>query len=84
MVSNDLWLFSMCAICCSLFDRDVTFIHLVVHTSILSLSHPVVHRVRRRIMGRDRRTSVIIAEPQNARKIGGPSSFLLVHNSIYS
>ncbi len=35
----------------------------------------------RRIMGQDRRILVIIAEPQNARKIGRPSSFLLFHNS---
>ncbi len=42
------------------------------------------HRVRRNIMGRDRRLLVIIAEPQNACKIGRPLSFLFVHNSIYS
>ena len=41
-------------------------------------------RERRRIMGRDRRILVIIAEPQNVRKIGRPSSFLLVHSSMYS
>ncbi len=35
-------------------------------------------RVRRRIMLRHRRILVIIAEPQNARRIGRPSSFLLV------
>ncbi len=41
-------------------------------------------RVRRRIFPWDRRTLVIIAEPQNARRIGRPSSFLLEQNSINS
>ncbi len=52
---------------------------------VQSYSNPLSSiRVRRRIFPWDRRTLVIIAEPQNARRTGRPSSFLLEQNSINS